>query len=307
MEHKTKRDDRYIQPPLCLLQETYNMDERGWNIILDFGIVNFAKKQKYNMADVARQLMYAYYRKSHLVQSDLFDTLNGFIDDESLTTDDDYNGFSGPSFFPEESIHELQLLFESHSQFKRAAIFCYQITQAADFLNITLGSLDSTIENYNKGLSLQSRFEAVYGPDCCPGIKPSQIIEFRDTRKDIDLLRAYIGIKSLIGQNNYVSTHKSVILSRMLGCKSNDSLQAFLQANKNAKKVYEMYSGRKRMDNLLFKLMERGFIIVLSKKHESRIYVSAKLKTPTELANAILKYRKSNDLKKQISEASNLL
>jgi len=48
-------------------------------------------------------------------------------------------------------------------------------------------------------------------------------------------------------------------------------------------------------------------MMMLSKKHESRIYVSTKLKTPEELAEAILKNRKQNDLKKRAEEASKLL
>lgn len=308
MNDKKERHDRYIQPPLCLMQETYNSEpDMGLNIMLCFGIVKFAQKQNHSIDEVARQLMYAYYRKRHLIQDRLYDTMTDFIDEGSLTTDEDYNGFSGATFYPDDSINELKLLFESHSDFKEAAILRYQIAQAADFLNISLGNIDHTIKEYKKGLSLKDRFEAIYGADCCPGVKPSQIFEFRDTPKDINIFRAYIGIKSLIGHNNYVSTHKSVILSRMLGCKSNDSLKAFLKANKTANKVYEMYSGRKRMNNLLFELMERGFVIVLSKKHESRIYVSAKIKTPGELADLIIKNREANNLKKQLTEASNRL
>lgn len=307
MEQKNKRDDRYIQFPLCLLQGTYQNSYNTLNIILDYGIVKYSKSFKYDITEVARQLMYAYYRNRNMIQNDLYSMFCGFIDNDLLSTDEDYNGFSGASFYPDDSIQELLKLFESNPEFKEGAIFRYQIAQSANFLNISIGNIDSTIRNYTSGFIIKEQFEKSYGPDCCPGIKPSQLFEFRDSGKDLDLFRAYIGIKSLIGQNNYVSTHKTVILSRMLGCKSNDSLKAFLKSNKDAKEIYDKYSGRKRMNNLLYKLMERGFIIVLSKKHESRIYVSVKLKTPDELVNAILKNRNENNLKKQLAEANKLL
>ncbi len=302
-----KRDDRYIQFPLCLLQGTYQNQYQALNIILDYGIVKYAKSFKYDLTEVARQLMYAYYRNRKMIQDHLYSMFCKYLDDGLLTTDEDYNGFAGASFYPDDSIEELLKIFGYDQEFKEGAIFRYQIAQSASFLGIDLGNIDSTISNYNKGLASKNSFEKIYGPDCCPGIKPLQLMEFRDSGKDLYLLQAYIGIKSLIGQNNYVSTHKTVILSRMLGCKSNDSLNAFKKVNKNAKETYEKYSGRKRMDNLLYKLIDRGFIMMLSKKHESRIYVSIKLKTPIELASAILKNRKDNDLKKQISEASKMI
>ena len=303
----TKRIDRYVQFPLCLLQETYETKNNGLNIILDYGIIKYATSFKYDITEVARQLMYAYYRDRPMIQDSLYNMICSFIDSDQLSTDEDYNGFSGASFYPDDSIQELLKLFESDPKFKEGAIFRYQITQAESFLNIKDYSIDRTIGNYNKGLSLKNSFESKYGPDACPSIKPTQIIEFRDSERDIDLLRAYIGIKSLIGHHNYVSTHKTVILSRMLGCKSNESLEAFLKSNKNAREVYEKYKGRKRMDTLLYKLIERGFIMMLSKKHESRIYVSAKIKTPQELADIILKNREENNLKKQLAEANKRL
>ena len=124
---------------------------------------------------------------------------------------------------------------------------------------------------------------------------------------DINLLRAYIGIKSIIGRNNFATTHKSVILSRMLGCKSNEALTAFLSENDDAKETYDKYSGRKRMDKLLFQLMERKLVTVLSRRHENRIYVSTKLRTPVELATAISQKREEKNLLQQIEEARRML
>jgi hypothetical protein len=251
--------------------------------------------------------MYAYYRNTDMIQTDLFKTLQGYVNNDLITIDSDFPGFSDNSFDPLLLSAELLGLFESDREFKESAILHYQIAQALTLLGIKDYDLDSTIDNYWKGLAYKDNFEAKFGPDCWPNVKPVQIMYFQDSGKDLELLRAYIGIKSIIGFNNYVSTHKTIILSRILGCKSNESLHSFIEGNASAKEFSAKFSGRKRMDNLLYKLMERGFMMMLSKKHESRIYVSTKLKTPEELAEAILKNRKQNDLKKRAEEASKLL
>ena len=175
-----EKEFRYIQFPLCLIQETYQNSYNGLNVILDYGIVNYAKSFKYDIKEVARQLMYAYYRNRVMIQDDLYEMFDGFLNDGLLSTDEDYNGFSGARFYPEDSINELLKLFESNLKFKEGAIFRYQITQAENFLGINDFNIDSTIMNYNKGLSLKNSFERIYGPDCCPSIKPLQLIEFRD-------------------------------------------------------------------------------------------------------------------------------
>jgi hypothetical protein len=301
-----KKEYGYIQFPLCLLQRTFEDPEQGLNLILRFGIVNYAKKFEYSITEVARQLMYCYYRNNEMIQSDLYTMIQKYIDNEKLFIDEDYYGFSSDQFTPLE-FSDVLSLFEADNKFQEAAILRYQIGQAVKSLNIKPSHIDNIISGYKEGLRFKSTFELKYGSDSWPNVKTSQVFEFRDSGKDLDLFRAYIAIKSLIGLNNYTSTHKTVILSRMLGCKSNDSLHGFLENNDEVKEIYKKYSGRKRMDNLLFKLMERKFILMLSKKHESRIYVSVKIKNPKEFAELILENRKQSRLKKELSEANQML
>lgn len=305
-----EKEFSYVQFPLCLIMETYKKDvESSLRLILRYGIMHYAMKLKYNLPDVAKQVCYYYYRNYAVLQKSIKEKINTAIENSQFIPDEDYNGFSGATFQPDDNISEILKLFESDQQFKEDSILHYRLhlCTSINHLGISIASNDSLIKSYNTALLIKKTFEDKFGPDAMPFCKKSMLFEFIENPKDIDLFRAYIGIKSLIGQKIYVSTHKTVILSRLMGCKSNDALKDFLKSNKVAKESYDKYSVRRQIDKLLFKLMERGFIIVLSKKHESRIYISAKLKTPSELANAILNDREKNNLKKQLAEASNLL
>jgi hypothetical protein len=305
-----EKEFSYVQFPLCLLMETYKKDvESSLRLILRYGIMNYALKLKYNLQDVAKQVCYYYYRKQDVIQSSILEKIEKAIDEDLFTPDEYYNGFAGDTFQPDDNISEILNLFESDPQFKADSILNYRLhlCTSINHLGISIASNDCLIKSYNTTLQIKKNFEDKFGPDAMPFCKRSMLFEFIENPNDIDLFRAYIGIKSLIGQKVYVSTHKTVILLRLMGCKSNNALKDFLKSNKVAKEIYDKYSVRRKMDRLLFKLMEKGFLIVLSKKHESRIYISAKLKTPSELANAILKDREKNNLKKQLAEASSLL
>jgi hypothetical protein len=307
--NEKKRDDRYIQFPLCLVQETYHTPGKGLGIILDFGTVNFAKKIDYNMTEVARQLMYAYYRNRALIQDDLFDTVYKYAIKGLLTTDEDYNGFSNNSFEPLETSKELPGLLESDEEFKLAAILRYQINQAENLLRIKDYNIDRTLKGYNEGKSIQNKFESKYGPDCWPSIKPSQLFEFRDSGKDLDLFRAFIGIKSLIGQKKYIATTRNVILMRMLGCKSGQSVQDFIKMNEEAREVYQKYSRsdkalRYNFEKLFESLLSKGFIKskIFERSVSRKIFISCKLSFD-ELANEIIEFSKVRDFKKRENEA----
>lgn len=294
---KPKREDRYIQFPLCMLQKTFEDPEKGLNLIINFGIVNYSQKFSYDISEVGRQLMYAYYRNQGMIQADLLKTMERYIDSEQLSIDEDYNGFSGTSFDPLEDC-ELLSLFESDTKFKDAAIIRYQISQAAESLDVKINSIDSVIQGHQKGLKIKDSFEQKFGSDSWPSVKPSQVYEFRDSLKDLDLFRAYIGIKSMIGLRTFISTNKPAILSRMIGCKNKAAFEQFSK-DKYLMPVVEKYSKRYHMDRLLLTLAERGFIMFLSKPKVSVFYVS-KYMEPEQLGQLIREAKNKQDLKKRM-------
>lgn len=308
MSEDTKREDRYIQFPLCLLLQTYQDPIRGLNLILYFGIVHYSKScTTYELRDVARQLMYSYYRNKAMIQASLDTKVNRYITSEQIEDDEDYNGFCGATFDPEPAIEDILKLFESDPDFKADAILRHQIEQAARFLDLTIGSMNSVLNGYTDALSYQNKFERTYGKDAMPSVKPTQLIEFRDSGKDLDLFRAYIGIKSMIGMRSFISSNKPAILSRMIGCKSKAAFE-YYTTNKNNKEksvlpTVEKYSKRYHMDKLLLTLAGRKYIMFLSKEKVSVIYLS-KFMAPLDLAKLIKETKDRNNLKQQIRDAT---
>lgn len=313
MKSKYNTNDKYIHFPLNLIQITYQDHNKGWDIIISFGIVNYAKKIKYDINNVAKQLMYAYYRNTNMIQNELFETLERLIGDQKLTTDEQYNSFNDKSFEPLETSSELLDLFEGDPEFKEAAILRYQIEQAIgkDNLNVTLKSIDKTIAMYNEGLNITNDFAQKYGNDCYPSMKIKMAIDIRNSEKDYDLFRAYIAIKSLIGHNKYIETTKGIILMRMFGCKSSSALLDFLESSLSIKTHYDRYSRtekamRYNFDKLFAGLLSRGFIMskIFVRGVSRKIFLSTGL-TYDELADRIIEFSKKRNLKKNEREAIN--
>jgi hypothetical protein len=287
----------------------------GLNLILNFGIVNFAKKFKYEIVEVGRQLMYAYYREYDKIQEDLKETIAMYGASGKLNIDEDYNGFSGEKgysggkFDPLDFSNQLLGLFEIDEKFKEDAVLLYQIRQAEskEFLDIVDCGIDETIDDYKMALELQTNFELKFGADAMPSIKPSQVIEFRDSCEDLDIFRAYIGIKSLIGRNTFATANKPVILSRMTGCKSKAAFEYYTTDKYSKNKILlptvAKYSKRYHMDRLLLTLAEKKFIMFLSQPKVSVLYFSGYME-PEELAKRIKQIKEQKNLKNRIRSAT---
>jgi hypothetical protein len=306
---KIERKDRYIQFPLCLLMETYRNKQSGLDLILDFGVVHFAKSFKYDMASVGVQLMYCYYKDQKIIPCDLLKTMEKYIKADMLSVDSDYSGFCAGAFDPLDYTEELLGLFESDQTFKESAILLYQIRQAAseEFLSINLRSIDGALDRYKRGIALKQNFESQFGADVMPGIKVEQIIQYRDSDQNMDIFRVYVGIKSLIGRNTFATANKPVILSRMIGCKSKAAFEYFttdkINKNKNLLPTVEKYSKKYQMDKLLLTLAENKFIMFLSKAKVSVLYLS-KYMEPEELATIVKQTKERKDLRNRIRGAT---
>lgn len=310
--NKEKNEYGYLQFPLCLLMETYRDIDRGLNLILSYGIMNYALKLKYNIDDVARQAIYHFYRKENVLQTSIIEKINSAINDGfSFTPDDDYNGFgTNGKFDPDLNIIEIKTLFDKDNEFKAKCIINYQLHLATskDHLGITIGSNDSTINRYNEAAQIKKNFEDKFGPDAMPFCKKGMLFDFRDKqKKDIDLFRAYIGIKSMIGRRNFISSNKPAILSRMLGLKCKSAFEFYTtdkyKKDKNLLPSVEKYSKRYHMDKLLLTLAERKYIMFLSKEKVSIIYLS-KYMEPEELGSMIKQTKERQNIKQRIKDVT---
>ncbi len=286
------------------MTETYKDRERGLNLMLDFGLVHYALSQKYEIADVVRQTIYNYYRHTDKLPRDLRVAIEEAEAEDRFTHDEDYNGFnSDGKFDPELNAPELLRILENNPDIKEEAVRHYQLHQAGEFLNINIRSFKMTLNRYHEAQGIRESFERTFGPDAMASVKPSVLIDYRDNPKqDITLLLAYIGICSLIGQRNFISTSKPVILSRMIGAKSKASFQAFSK-QKESKEVVARFSKRWPMDKLLLSLAEQKFIMYLTKPHVSVVYVS-KYMEPDELAKLVKQSQARYNLKNKIRKAS---
>ncbi|MBE0667571.1 MAG: hypothetical protein IH593_07825, partial [Bacteroidales bacterium] len=280
---------RYLQFPLCLLVETYKDKTKGLNLIISYGLGHYALSQKYNLKDVARQIVYDYYRNNDRMTDKLCSAISQAAEQDRFTRNDDYGGFDGTGTFDaSDNITELVQLLESDPDLKAEAVRYYQFHQAGEFLNVDIKSVANTLSRYHEAKSLQDVFEAQFGPDSMASVKPSLLFEYRDdSKQDFDLLRAYISIVSLIGYRNFISTTKPVIISRMIGAKSKAAYEHLVNTME-VRDTVAKYSKRYNIDKLLLCLAKQKFIMFLSKRHVSLVYVSRYME-PDELAALIRK------------------
>lgn len=308
-----KKDYGYLQFPLCLLKETYANPERGLNLMISYGIVNYALKLKYDMKDVAKQTLYYYDRKRDVLQSYLVKRLNDFVESGDILYEEGNPGFdSSGSFSPEEDfcLNPLLKMFDEDQQMKEEAILNYKLHLATskDHLNLNIGSDTATIKQYVEATKIKSDFEQQFGPDAMPCCKNRLLFDFRDKNlKDIDLLRAYIGISSMIGQRKFISTNKPAILSRMIGCKTKAAFEHYTSnkygKDKNILPAVEKYNKRYHMDKLMMTLVERKLIMFLSQPNVSIIYIS-KYMEPEELGELVKQSRFRYDIKRRMKEVT---
>ena len=306
-----EREDRYIQFPLCLLRRTYQNPAEGLNTILDFGIVHYSKSFKaFTLDEVARQLMYDYYRDKDFIFSALSKSIDRYIQAGELAVDEYYCGFVNGSFSPDTSIGDLLKIFGSDGNFKQMAITCHQLRLARENLKLSFGSVDTVLAGHETGTNYQMDFEGKFGKDAMPSIKVEMLFEALKLLKSIDLLRAYIAIKSLYGNSNFATSNKIAVLSRMLGLKSKESFDYYTsdscKQDKNLLPTFGKYSHRYHMDNLLLTLAEKKYIMFLSKPKVSQIYFSRYM-PPGELVELVKTAKEKKSLKEQIKNAAKSL
>ncbi len=306
-----------------MLQEFFNSyQSETFDLISGFGIVNFAKALTPNMEDVTKQLMYAYYRDKEMIPANLLNTMQDYIDEGSIILDEDYNGFNDNEFIPAGEMFSLAELFANDQEFKEQAILFWQLTKTitkkgnkrarSTILNANTVSINNLLERYYNALEIKSRFESQYGPDCWASVKTDMLFDFRDSGKDLDLFRAYMAIKSIIGPHRFTATTRNVILMRMMGCKSNQALNDFIKSNKAAKEYHALYSRsdkamRYHFDKLFESLLSLGFIKskIFERKISRKTFISVTLsydELATEIINFHNKHKHQKDEERAIEK-----
>lgn len=287
---------KYMQFPLCLLQELTKDPKRTFELMLSYGVAYYAKSVKYSYQDVCKQVMYDFYRN----QDSLPNALVHFIN-MNISIDQDYNGFNGKDFNPETEMQELEEAFSTNAEIRDLSVNHFQMNQAVFFYN--LNKIDRT-ERINHVESLKNKHEALHGKQPMPSVNKELLFTFRDNPQNIDFFAAYVAIKSLIGRHNFTATNREIIVMRMVGAKSKEALEYALK-DKNLKAVYSKYILRYWFDKLMVELITRNF---LSAKigFKRKLFISTVLDYQT-LAVEVAKFIKQRDIKRQEKQAKEIV
>lgn len=252
---------RYIQFPLYLLHDILRNKSEAITNILRYGIYHYAMAIDYNLENVARQICFHHYRRN--LDSDIIEQLNKH-DFEYFGNDEDYNGFSGENFNPEDEINELLKMFENDSLLQSLCIEFYGIIKALELLNLNGNTY--TIKTTAKRIKRQIKPKEVL-----PMIGIHLLFDYRDSEKnefDIVQLLAFVSINSIIGLKSFAKTNKGFILKRMFGENINDE-------------ILSKYEKRHHWEKLLFQLQLNWNINVYSNRTRG-IWVSIGKKYPLQ-------------------------
>lgn len=302
-------DIRYIQFPLHLIDSIPEKLKE----ILAYGIVRYGSLFSVKRHDVFRQIVYLHYKNN--LPYDIMIEIKSLINSKLFTDNSDYNGFdSEGDFDPDENIEELDYAWSENLPLCNQCVQVYQTHLAADSLGISISSYEHTL-HYWKSINAQvEKFESKYGKDALTSISTDMAFDYRDNDKgyyEIELLKAFLAIKSLQGKAKLCETNKAAIIMRMAGSKSKDVLKEKSKTSIN-KRLIEKFNKRYHIDKLLTDLRICGFI--QSKLPNNRsLFISTSL-NDKELAKAAFELIKRKEqktqkatIKKQENEAKSLL
>ena len=273
---------RYVYFPLFLIKNLFSEKDLKYTVsdIFDVGIFNYSKQFNIDNLSAYRQVIYCYYRGG--LTDKLRSKIQYLYDNGDLTLDEDYNGFDGHGIsFEPDDLDELAQIASKNNILRDLFIEFYKMHLALKSLKLT-GNIQSILSVSKQILKLQQIHEAKYGREPSVMLKTDLIFDYYKKSKssnDILILAAFAGIKSIIGKKEFAGTTKKMIVSRMIGAKSDKVLQDFLK-DKTLKTIFDKYSKRYWFDKLINELRIRDFIrskITLKFGFKSRMYLSCKL------------------------------
>ena len=247
----------------------------GIDIILRYGLFHSAMAQKVDSELFAplRQLLYCYYRDEDALTPSLKNQLDDLVDAEELSIDEDYHGFYGQEFFPEEEINALYAICEENMDFKNKIYEWYKIYLFYKLANLVLNgeSIASTISVANKYCEYKG------APYARIGLR--FLIDIANkcrSEKDRARIAMLLSICSIVGKKKFAATTKKQIVYRMFGAKNDVELEKNLN-NKSLKGCYVKYTTRKVFEKLRDELLMRNMLKCYH-GHAGRVYVSNQFK-----------------------------
>lgn len=258
----------------------------GIELILEYGLYHAARKQKTYFESVTplRQLMYCYYRDTEALTPSLKKRLDELVEEELLFIDEDYHGFNGTEFNPEEEMNALYSICEEDTDFREEIWEWYDLLQFYKLVNLVLNGRAMA-----EDISVVNRYDEYTGEPYAM-ISPNFLIDLRDkcrTEKDRVRVAMLLAICSIIGTKRFAATTKKHIVSRMFGAKNDAELQKNL-SDKSLYSCYQKYTTRKVFDKLRDELLSKNMIKCYH-GHAGRVYVSNQFRF-SELVDEIAEF-----------------
>jgi hypothetical protein len=246
------------------------------------------------LSEVARQLIFAYYRNTGDLTSNLHELIQNYVDDEIIEIDEYYKGFSGKEFNPEIETEQLLEIFKTDEEFKAKSIEFYLIRQAYKFLGVN-GNFDNCLK---RGKQIE---KTIPDKEPFPMVNKNLLFDFRDNDKsEFDLMQfaAYISIRSILGKKSYCKTNKEMIICRAFGYASKKQIPDKMQPV--IKILFVKYMNRYHIDKVLQRL-ELNWNIGTYSNNMRGIYIFLKDKNKISYEQLIM-IAETKKIKNKISE-----
>jgi hypothetical protein len=289
---------RYFTCPIYLLSEIRTNKESALEKALHYGIYSFmdnmdneCKKrgERYvKLDELVTQMIYCIYRRElpteirHYLRRHDFDYLG---------QDEDYNGFSGLTFEPNEyEREELLKLFDKDSDFMHT---CYNFIAIRKVHKVFFKE-----RNYTEDYSIVGRYVKTETPERSAtfDININILLDFRYNNKteyELEQLVCFLALRSMLGKK---TSHKGTwenLLIRMLGYTRKVDLPKKLNAKQKAllDKYSKTYQRRK-----LFKAMEDKWHIYFDKTNNKRGFLFSMEKDNLKVFES--EFKKTKEYKK---------
>ena len=265
------KDTKYLQFPLCLMQNLFTDKKGTMGKIFDAGIYNLSINPKFasDQSQAGNHVLYQWYRHKSDLTDYLRKELKRYYSNGTLSLDEEQNGFFGNMGFIPSEIDDFIKILNNDSKFHQAVIEFHQVHKAMNFIGITGNTGKITIDGKAIVANIPDK-------EPWPMINKDLLFDFYEHDKDqwqIVQFAAYIAIGSIIGATGigYKATNKQMILARMFGYSSHKAMPEIL--NPLVKELMNKYSIRYWMDKLLQQLELNWKIKIYNPKSMKSIIV----------------------------------
>jgi hypothetical protein len=290
--------ENFFNYPLCLLQLIKNDNDKGGLIkIISFAMMNFSERVGYQTDNIAKQIIYLYYRRPYFLTKSVQDRLNLLFDEGIINEDEDYHGFAGDTFFPETEASELIPVLLENQELYKECLEIYTQHQAISILNLNPALITDIRYHYPIVKKFVESFEKTNGPDAWASVSNKIIFDCFNGTLSMDHFRLISSVKSVLGKRNLNLTYKSVLLSRMFGCKKMQLLLDIVKKNPGVQSKYIFLNRRRQWEKLIYTAMAQNHISYFCTGRQ--FFVSVTM-SGTELQTAVTQ-RKQNFGKVSIS------